>query len=78
MTIKELITELNKISTEFGDDLKVIISTDEEGNSYSTIDRRSLSIVDKTAGDDKLEAIGVVIYPWIEGFEDPCDACRKV
>lgn len=78
MTIKELITELNKISAEFGDGLKVIVSTDGEGNEYSTIDKRSLSIVDKTAGDNKLEAIGVVIYPWIEGFKNPCDACRKV
>lgn len=77
MTIKELVTELNKISAEFGDNLDVIIASNKEGKKYSSTDSRLLSVIDKKAGDNKLEAIGIVIYP-ASGFEKAQDACRKV
>lgn len=78
MKVKELVNELNRYMKVYGDDLDVVLSTDEEGNSYSTVEIGSLSLVLDNPEEGKHgKPIGVVIYPWEEGLYTPEDAITK-
>ena len=72
MKVKDLVKKLNEYTKKYGDHLEVVISTDEEGNSYSTVEIGSLALV---TGGPHLKPVGIVIYPWEEGFELPEEAC---
>lgn len=68
MKVKELVEKLNKYTEKYGEDLQVVISTDEEGNMYSTVEVGSLALVLDNPSMTSGKPIGVVIYPWEEGF----------
>ena len=70
MTIKELIKELQQNEKAFGD-VPVVISTDEEGNSFSTLEKHQSISVNL---DDKDVPNGIILYPFVEGFMDPTEA----
>ena len=74
MKVKELVEKLNKYTERYGDDLEIVISTDEEGNMYSTVEVGSLALVLDNPTDTTGKPIGVVIYPWEEGFSTPEEA----
>lgn len=75
MKVKELVNELNRYMKKYGDDLDVVLSTDEEGNFYSTVEIGSLALVLDNPKEGKHgNPIGVVIYPWEEGFDSPEEA----
>lgn len=76
MKLKDFTKWLLKVEQDFGGDLEVVHSKDEEGNSYSTLDPRSLAIVYDNPDDPELKPVGVVIYPWIEGFGSAEEAVR--
>ena len=57
MKVKELIAELNKCKQED----EIILSSDEEGNSFSTLDAKSI--------DSDYAKNSVVLFPWHEGVE---------
>ena len=65
MKVKEFVEKLNGYIDKYGDDLQIVISTDEEGNFYSTVEVGSLALV--TGGPNK-KPVAVVVYPWEEGF----------
>lgn len=75
MKVKELVKELNKYMAQYGDDLEIIVSHDEEGNCYGTIDKQSLSLVLDNPEGGSNKPVGVVIYPWEEGIEYAEEAC---
>lgn len=62
--IKKLIEELQKISDIFGD-IPVILSRDEEGNSYSTMDPSDRFSLTCTAVDRGV----LILYPYKEYVE---------
>ena len=70
MKVKDLVKKLNEYVDKYGDHLEVVISTDEEGNSYSTVEIDSLALV-----RNESKPVGIVIYPWEEGFNLPEEAC---
>ena len=70
MKVKDLVKKLNEYIDKYGDHLEVVISTDEEGNSYSTVEIDSLALV-----RNESKPVGIVIYPWEEGFNLPEEAC---
>ena len=70
MKVKDLVKKLNEYVDRYGDHLEVVISTDEEGNSYSTVEIDSLALV-----RNESKPVGIVIYPWEEGFNLPEEAC---
>lgn len=74
MKVKELVNKLNEFTSKYGDDLDIVISTDEEGNSYSTVEIGSLALVRDNPDHGALKTMGVVIYPWEEGFDSPEEA----
>lgn len=45
MNIKTLIKHLQLLKNDYGDELEVVLSSDSEGNSYSTIDKFSICTV---------------------------------
>lgn len=45
MKLRELLNELNSIKKNYGDDIEVVMSSDPEGNSYSTLEQQSISFV---------------------------------
>lgn len=51
MTILQLINTLKMYQKLYGNDIKVVLSTDPEGNSYSTTDMRQ--IISIRDGEDK-------------------------
>jgi hypothetical protein len=55
MKISELIKSLRELKKKFGD-VPVLLSSDEEGNSYGTISEDSF-------GRDATEKY-IIIYPW--------------
>jgi hypothetical protein len=55
MKVKELVEELKQYNQE----AEVILSSDEEGNSYSTLDKQSIDLYKGK----------VILYPWHEGIE---------
>lgn len=70
MKVKDLVKKLNEYVDKYGDHLEVVISRDEEGNSYSTVEIDSLALV-----RNESKPVGIVIYPWEEGFNLPEEAC---
>lgn len=70
MKVKDLVKKLNEYVDKYGDHLEVVISTDGEGNSYSTVEIDSLTLVRKES-----KPVGIVIYPWEEGFNSSEEAC---
>lgn len=62
--ITKLIKELQKISETFGD-IPVVLSSDEEGNSYSTMDPSNNFSVTCTAVDQGV----LILYPYQEYVE---------
>lgn len=76
MKVKELVYELNKIIAHYGNDLDMVLSCDEEGNSFSTLSDLSIGLVRKSSDDYNSDVVGVVLYPWEEGFRNPEDACH--
>ena len=64
ITIKKLIEELQKISDIFGD-IPVVLSRDEEGNSYSTMDPSNRFYLTCTAVDRGV----LILYPYKEYVE---------
>lgn len=82
MTVSELIKELQKIKKYCGGDIKIVLSSDSEGNSYSTLDK-SYSLVRDMEDSiiclykgpqikEKLmeqKVIGVCLFPFEEGYE---------
>lgn len=73
MTIKELIKELKDVQKRVGN-VPVVLSSDEEGNSYSTLNKGSVSYA--VDFNNKNRVVGVILYPWTEGFDDPVNACE--
>lgn len=61
--ISDLIKVLNIAKDQLGD-IPVIHSTDEEGNSYNTIDIKSISYMDTKIGKT------LVIYPYDENIDE--------
>lgn len=45
MKLRKLLDELNLIKKNYGDDIEVVMSSDPEGNSYSTLEEQSISFV---------------------------------
>jgi len=62
--IKKFIEELQKISDIFGD-IPVVLSRDEEGNAYSTMDPSNNFSVTCTAVDRGV----LILYPYKEYVE---------
>lgn len=62
--IQKLIKELQKISDIFGD-IPVVLSSDEEGNSYSTMDPSNRFSLTCTA----VEKGVLILYPYQEYVE---------
>ena len=75
MKAKDLVKELNEYVDKYGDHLEVVISTDEEGNSYSTVEIGSLALV---TGGPHLKPVGVVIYPFEEGYDSAEEAVKHI
>lgn len=75
MKIKQLIKRLQGIEKKYGD-IPVILSSDEEGNSYSSIDSEWSfgSITDEENNPDKV--IGVCIYPFENFWDDYIKAVK--
>ena len=71
MKISELIKKLEVSIKEFGD-LPIIVSSDSEGNSFGTLNKNSLCLIeDYNTGKIK----GVCLYPFADGFYDADKAC---
>jgi len=77
MKVKELVKQLNGYMNKYGEDLDIVISTDEEGNFYSTVEVGSLALVLDHPDGVNPKPLGVVIYPWEEGFYTPEEAMLK-
>lgn len=82
MKIKQLITKLKAIEKRYGD-IPVILSSDEEGNSYSNIDEKwSFGVIEDEKWDEKskhLESpvIGICIYPFENFWDDYIKAVKE-
>lgn len=75
MKVNDLVKTLQGYVDKYGEDLEVVVSSDEEGNSYSTITRGSVCECRTDIYDENAKVCGVIIYPWVEGFETPEEAC---
>lgn len=64
MKISDLITHLKQAKKELGD-LPVILSSDEEGNSFSTVQPASVSYMDT----DKVGRV-LTLFPYEEYIEN--------
>jgi len=77
MTINQLIKQLEQYKKDYGGDTPVVLSADTEGNAYSTLEgsdgENNRSICPIMNDNDKV--IGVCLWPWVEGFDQPEDAC---
>lgn len=74
MKVNDLIEKLNYLKKEYGDNLNVIVSSDEEGNSFCALSSGfSLSMV---FDRDTSKPIGICIFPFSEEYESPDAACR--
>lgn len=73
MTIKEVIKELRKQAKFVGENSQVVLSSDSEGNSYSTLDVRSFW---PCYEEETREVIGLVIIPFEEGFQEAEEAIK--
>ena len=77
MTINQLIKQLQQYKKDYGGDIPVVLSADTEGNAYSTMEGsdgvNNRSICPIMNSTDKV--IGVCLWPWVEGFDQPEDAC---
>ena len=58
MKVKDLIKEL-QLFTKKEQELEIYLSSDEEGNSYSTIENGSINHTSKA----------VILYPWSENVD---------
>lgn len=82
MKIKQLITKLKTIEKKYGD-LPVILSSDEEGNSYSNIDEEwSFGVIEDEKKDEKTKhheypVIGICIYPFENFWDDYIKAVKE-
>ena len=75
MKVKEMIQRLQAFVDQYGEDLEIVHSADEEGNSYATIESGSLVLVLDNPDGGSNKPVGVVIYPWEENFECAEQAC---
>ena len=80
MTLDQLIKHLEEYKKAYGGDKPVVLSTDPEGNSFSTLDPNpdiqhnySLAYI---PGDRKGEVKGICIWPYEEGFSTDEEACK--
>lgn len=77
MTLQELIKQLQQYKKDYGGDIPVVLSADTEGNYYSTMEgsegANNRSICPIMNATDKV--IGVCLWPFVEGFNKPEDAC---
>ena len=71
MKISELIKKLEISIKEFGD-LPIIVSADSEGNSFGTLNTRSICLIQDF---DTSEPKGICLYPFADGFCDADRAC---
>ena len=72
MTAKEMADYFAKIA-KFTPDAPIYLSSDEEGNSYSTIEAPNTKTFSSFAvllTKDKKRVKSVIIYPWKEGLSD--------
>ncbi len=72
MTVKEIANYFAKIA-KWTPNAPVFLSSDEEGNSYSTIEAPNTSSFSSFAvmlTKDKKNVKSVIIYPWKEGLTD--------
>lgn len=82
MKLKSLITRLKTIEKKYGD-IPVILSSDEEGNSYSNIDEKwSFGEVRDEKWDEKRHTledpvIGICIYPFKSFWDDYIKAVKE-
>ena len=72
MKIKQLITKLKTIEKKYGD-IPVILSSDEEGNSYSNIDEKW----DEKSKHLESPVIGICIYPFENFWDDYIKAVKE-
>lgn len=82
MKIKQLIKRLKHIEKVYGD-IPVILSSDEEGNSYSNIDEEwSFGVIEDEKWDEKNKhiespVIGICIYPFKNFWDDYIKAVKE-
>ena len=79
MKIKQLVKRLKHIEKVYGD-VPVILSSDPEGNSYSTIDDKwSFGEIrdERLDGCPDNPCIGICIYPFEEFFDDYIKAVKE-
>lgn len=71
-TVKQVL-DLMQAVAKINPNAPVYLSSDEEGNSYSTIEpwnNKNWSSFSIQMSDDSKEIRSVVIYPWVEGLND--------
>ena len=71
-TVKQVIDFLQAVA-KINPNAPVYLSSDEEGNSYGTIEpwnNKSWSSFSVQMSDDSKEIRSVVIFPWVEGLND--------
>ena len=71
-TVKQVL-DLMKAVAKINPDAPVYLSSDEEGNSYGTIEpwnNNNWSSFSIQMTDDGKTVRSVVIYPWVEGLND--------
>lgn len=74
MKVNDLIKILTGLKKEYGDNLNVIVSSDEEGNSFCALSSEfSVSMV---FDEDSREPIGICIFPYSLEYESPDKTCR--
>lgn len=71
MIISDLIKQLQAVKQDCGD-VPVVLSSDSEGNSYGTTDTQSSLTY---AVDNKGNVVGIVLYPFADGYENADEAC---
>jgi hypothetical protein len=76
MKIKQLITKLKAIEKRYGD-IPVILSSDEEGNSYSNIDEEWSFGAINDGEDNEGPVIGICIYPFENFWDDYIKAVKE-